>query len=186
MDLPSAGIIRIEIAENMRVEDGKVSRKLFAQQYSDLADDVYRDVFERLDVPLLTGGALLQCAVSSEKAKIDWLAGIDVILQLDSGEQLTVQEKILNYHRKTATFEERTDDGRPGSWYTCLAQYYFIGYVGDERSFADWILLDYPAMRIANRDIKWEYDENREGNRCAFFRYVDFDAIPSYAIVARR
>ena len=186
MDLPSAGIIRIEIAENMRVENRKLSRKAFAQQYSGLADDVYRDVFQRLDVPLLTGKALLKCRIFSGEATLDWLAGIDVIIQLDTGEQLTIQEKILKFQRKTATFEERTDDGRPGSWYTCLAQFYFIGYVSDECSFVDWILLDLPAMRIANRDIEWEYNKNRDGNRCASFRYVDFDGIPSYAIVARR
>lgn len=152
-----------------------------------LANRLYRKVFADLEMPLLPGEVTVDCTKAQVKARYDWREGIDVLLYFESGSKTTLQEKFLYTSFHTATFEDKKDNGSPGQWYTCTAQYYFVSY--DERppiGFEEWRLLDLPELHRldAQGKIPWGFRQNLKPGRRNWFRFVKFSAIPDSAVIA--
>lgn len=186
-----SGITRIKIKESSDL--GWRIQLAHAHEY--IADEIYQQIFDLAD-----GKQDIKVAKNEAMSRYDWKEGIDVILQTKSGTRMTLQEKFLTYYKSTITFEEKKTSGKPGAWYYCTAQYYFIGYTRrywDYKNrklfnnpiieFQDYILVDLAALHRAdeNAEIYWRYDENGKDNRRAIFRYILFDNVPENCIIAR-
>lgn len=200
-----AGITRIRIggADSLGWR-GEMAKGPLCQ----VADNIYRRVFADIGMPLAPGCEEIKCSKGEAAARYDWKEGIDVIFETELGARATGQEKFLTFHKSTVTFEERKTSGKPGAWYYCTAQYYFVGYAREwiawtrrngkwvkaptaewpkKPIFQDWILVDNPAIHRADArgDIHWYYRQNGRDGRRATFRYVYFDEIPLDCIIAR-
>jgi hypothetical protein len=173
-------------------------RTHLANDLSSAADDIYRQSFLSIGVPLASGTEVVSVTKEEAQSRYDWQEGIDVILSSESGARMTLQEKYLTYWQSTATFEEKKTSGAQGAWYYCTAQYYFVGYARkywDYKSrkvipnpimeFQDWILLDFPAIRRSEKLIQWGFDNNDKDKRRATFRFAEFNKIPENCIVAK-
>ena len=187
------GIIRIRI-----LSDWRDWRTQMAEDLAPAADAIYRKAFDDIGMGLSAGMEVIAVTKEAAMSRYDWREGIDVILELENGGKMTLQEKFLTYCEDTATFEERKKSGAPGAWYYCTAQYYFVGYARRywnyiqrkviEHPILDFqsgILLDFPAIKRAANEINWKYNKNYHDGRGASFRYVNFDDIPPSCIIYR-
>jgi len=183
------GIQRIYIDSDWGNNNERVR---MSRYLSPAADDIYRDIFSSMGLRLCDGSEFSICSKEEALARYDWKEGIDVILTFDAGGRATLQEKFLQYPRSTATFTE-TQKQKPGAWYTCTAQYYFVGYAKDYwgrklLDMRDWMLIDFPGLRRqdAMQSLPWKYNGNSHPDYEGItFRYLDFDEVPTNCIVAR-
>lgn len=187
LGMEMAGITRIKIVSNW--DDW---RKEMEEGLAPPANELYRQIFNDIGMPLEEGEEVITCTLGEAKSRYDWQEGIDVILKFLLGGKATMQEKFLTFHDSTATFEERKSSGEEGVWYYCTAQYYFVGYARTwktykEKLFQDWMLIDFPAIKRADGQdrVHWHENGNRHDGRRATFRYVYFDEVPSDCIIAR-
>lgn len=175
------GIIRIHINSNWKEPRLETARLLEPS-----ADALYRSIFNDLGHPLMPGTEIRNPKKEEVMASYDYQEGIDLILNFADGTKATLQEKYLFSNYRTATFTEHQKN-KFGEWYTCTAQYYFVGYArnmrGNDYSFQEWILLD--LLRIHLAEIDWKFGNNRmDGYLGIKFRYAHIDEIPKECIVA--
>lgn len=182
------GIERIHITES-----GLGSRMEMAMEHEGLLNSIYREIFRTL----APGEIITRVAKESVLSRYDHLEGIDVILTTQDGVRMTLQEKVLTYHRDTLTVELKKNSGKKGAWYYCTAQYYFVGYnrryVRDRKNnpiqFDNWILVDFAMLKweAINNNVPWnDVKQNQHENRRSTFQHVDFDNIPLNCVLARK
>jgi hypothetical protein len=181
-----AGILRINIESDWHDWRTKMSKEL-----SPAADDIYREIFTDLSMPLDEFTEYINCNKEQAMARYDWKEGIDCILNFKDGTKATLQEKFLDYYISTATFEETKSSGEKGAWYYCTAQYYFVGYARlykteSVKEFQDWVLIDLPALHRcdAKHNVLWHFNQNSKDGRKAKFRYLPFEDVPDNALVS--
>ena len=182
------GIKRIHIES-----DWKPDRILkFSRPLEPTANKLYRDLFQHIDMPLLPGCEELTCTKEEAMARYDYQEGIDVLLYFENGHKATLQEKFLDFPHSTVTFTEK-QKRKQGAWYTCTAQYWFVGYARRFRSagiaeFQDWMLIDLPTLhRIdASQKLPWRFKGNNDPNyKGITFRYLYFGDVPTACIIDR-
>ena len=193
------GITRIHIEDPHWNRNNDWRLKL-AYDHETLANRLYRWAFSNIGIIIDSEEEVINVGREEAAARYDWAEGIDVILQ-SGGARMTLQEKFLTFHSSTATFEERKSSGKPGAWYYCTAQYYFVGYTrkywdtstralfkNPIIAFQDWIILDFPAMRRydAMKLIPFGYNKNRHDHQHASFRFIAFNCIPPPCIIAMK
>lgn len=177
-----AGIQRIHI-----ISDWVEPRLEFAHDLESTADEVYRGIFERRDTPLLPGLDIIKCTKQEAMARYDWREGVDLIFNLSDGTRMTCQEKILDFSQSTLTVTEHQMT-KPGAWYTCTAQLYFVGYARNyrnfgDKSFQDWIMVNFPALKL-KKDINWQFKENTKNGYIGIaFRFIPFSEVPDDCII---
>ena len=189
-----AGITRIRINSNW--QDWRTE---MAIELAPMADDIYREAFASIGMPLASGVADIDCTKQEALSRYDWKEGVDLIFRFEAGNKATAQEKFLTYYESTLTVEETKTSGKPGAWYYCTAQYYFIGYARQWSTynrpeaewpkmpvFHDWILTSFPALQRADARglVPWLFNGNKRDGRRARFRYVNFKDIPGDCIIA--
>jgi hypothetical protein len=192
-----SGITRIDIKGNF---SNGAWRQELARSHAHIANNLYRAIFSAMGQPLADGDKILSVDKHEAQARYDWSEGIDVILTTADGLRCTMQEKFLTFKESTATFETVKGNGQPGAWSYCTAQYYFVGYSRRYRDwrtgrlfdnpvidFQDWVLIDYPAIRRADKFIRWQYNQNNgNDNRYASFKFVKFNDLPSNCVISRK
>ena len=202
----TAGIERIHI-----VSDWRSWRLDMAHALEPAANDIYFSAFADIGLTLLPGVEVIECEKDELAGRYDWQEGIDVILHFQNGQRATLQEKFLTFWPPTATFEEETgsyNNRKPGAWYSCTAQYYFVGYARNYKDtkkppeerlkMTPWVLIDFPGIKRCDAQglVHWGEAVNPEHNplgirqnardrATASFRYVAFNRIPEQCIVAR-
>jgi len=152
------------------------------------ADILYAQIFNDLNFPILSGVNIINCTKEEAMARYDYQEGIDVILHFADGTKATLQEKYLTTKYSTATFTEHQKN-KPGAWYTCTAQYYFVGYARETHngdfSFQEWALLDLAMVHLASPSLNWRFGDNKENGYTGIkFRFIQFDEIPDNCITA--
>lgn len=182
----SAGITRITIQSPWRSD-----RLQMAQDLAPVADSIYRAEFERLGMQLQPGTEIVRCSKAEAVARYDYQEGIDVLLRFADGTRGTLQEKFLKHPWSTVTFEERKASGERGAWYSCSAQYYFVGYARRYAygvlEFQDYMMLDFPAVGRASRQgqIPWQFNQGKQPGHHESFRYCLFRDVPEHCVVFR-
>ena len=181
-----AGIRRVDIRDGW--SDADNWRVKLARECAPAIDELLRGTFQRLGLALAAGSVLLQTTRETELGKLDQQRGVDVVLTTTDNRYLFVQEKVLTYSREnTVTFELEKTTGEPGAWYYCHADFYLVVYVNREtRELRDWILLNLPAVRVADGLglITWRRNRNRRDGRGATFQYANFADFPAWCVVA--
>jgi len=181
-----AGIERIHIQSDW---GNKEQRCKESQDLEPTADEIYRNLFANISMPLEEGEVIHECTKDDAISKYDWKDGIDLLLHTKTGHTLTIQEKLLKKIYSTATFTEK-QGAKPGNWYTSIAHYWFVGYAYNypDISFDQWILIDLPCLKRLDHQLhlNWEFRPNKKpGYEHIWFRYIEFDDIPSDAVIAR-
>jgi len=126
-------------------------------------------------------------------AFFDRQLGIDVGLRLSNGMALRGQEKALSFefaHFNSLTVEYYQNQyaREPGDWFNIGAQFYFCGYLNQTMTaFVSYALVDWPLLALASAhgEVRWDEKPNRDGHARASFRYINFDLIPAYCLIAR-
>lgn len=180
------GITRICIVSDWDNERLEMSRSL-----APAANALYLNMFNAIGLHILPGEEVIHCQKEEAVSRYDWQEGIDVIFQFSNGHKATNQEKFLTYkYGDTATFSETKRNGDRGSWYTCTAQYYFIGYARKYpvlMEFQSYVLIDLPGLhRIdAREQLRWNYNGNKDPRFTGIkFRYLYFKDIPQDVVIA--
>jgi hypothetical protein len=158
-----------------------------------MANKLYIKLFTALGMPL-AGEEIQETLCEKEDAigRYDWKEGIDIILHFADGTKATMQEKYLTYHISTMTFETEKTSGKPGAWYYCTAQYYFIAcaknYTTGDTSFQDWMLINLAMLHSIDMKtvLPWKNNKNKNNGRRASFKYLEFNDVPKDCIVARK
>jgi len=163
-----------------------------ARQYWSIANELYRNIFAALRMPLLPGEEVIDCTKEEFQAGYDYQLGIDVILRPHYQGESTLQEKFLFFTGVPTVTIEHCQDWRtlePGDWYKLKAQYYFVGYDPYRRGYFDpWVLLNWAALQQASAQgrIPWRLTDNnieRVGAKASFM-YVRLCELPQSVIVA--
>jgi hypothetical protein len=176
------GIVRIEIegAHTM----GR--RYELSKKHEPFANNIYNHIFDLAD-----GCETITGTREDVIGRADWQEGIDLTLYDKDGAKLaTVQEKFMEYKGfETLTFEETKQSGKPGAWYTCSAQLYFVGYLDPVKDgFCSWMIIDFVEFRMLNNKglINWGQNVNNKEGRTNAFRYVRFDNVPESCIYKKK
>lgn len=182
-----AGIERVHILQGFPNGDGRDIKSI---EMEPTANEAYFEIFSNLGMPLQPGVKIDECdTVKDAKAQYDYIDGIDVILNLQNGHRITIQEKFLFTDYKTATFTDTNRMGYPGSFYSCISQYYFVAYAKDypnDKSFRDYMLIDFPALIRwdATNELNWKVNKNNvHGLERINFRFLYYNEIPKSLIV---
>lgn len=187
-----SGINRIRIISGSLSKDWQIK---FSDAHNELANSLYRSIFNLVD-----GDIVSQTDRYSKLGKMDAEEGIDIVLTTKDGKTITIQEKILSYHKSTLTSETLKGNGDIGAWDYCKADFYLIaysrqwGYRNNDNgflpydnpivAFQDWILVDFNLLK-QDMSIKWRIGKNKHDGREADFKWVYFDEIPQHVIVAK-
>lgn len=174
-----SGIERIKIAEFSSYLNERSAK---AESCNQVIDDIYRQC-----LPLAPGLEPKYVSKADVGAMYDMIEGIDVILTLSDGSRVTLQEKVLFTTFRTATFEIKKTSGKPGAWFYCTAQLYFVGYVSpDSAQVTSYVLIDLARLKIEhNRNtLKWQHRKNSKEGRKEEFMFIQFDDIPQSCIIA--
>lgn len=184
------GITRIHIVSDWKSERIDMSRDLEV-----MADGIYYDVFNKINMPLEESIKIIECTKDEAISRYDWQEGIDCILNFANGHRATIQEKLLEYWQSTVTFTEHQKNNVPGNWYTCTAQYWLTAYAnnykaskGMDLSLRDWMLIDLSLLKRldATGYLPWKFKDNNDPRYLGIrFRYLRFDEVPHSAVVAR-
>jgi len=118
-----AGITYIMIIDE-RVD----TRFKLAEACNEFTDPILRKMFIDAGMELKTDSACIRCKKEDLSGRYDLVEGIDIILRFKDNTKGTLQQKTLFTDFNTATFEEYKNSGKPGAWYYCTAQYYFVVY----------------------------------------------------------
>ena len=182
-----AGIERVHILQGFENNDDRDKKSL---KMEPTANKTYFKMFNDLGMPLLEGIDIIECeTVKDAMAKYDYIDGIDCILNLQNKHRITIQEKFLFTDFKTVTFTETDKWGRTGSFYSCIAQYYFVGYAMNypiDLRFRDYMLIDFPGLLRydANNKLNWHFNNNNYNplNKIKF-RFLYYKDIPNSVII---
>jgi hypothetical protein len=184
-----AGVTRIDITDTMNGRGAyrfQQSRRMW-----DAANDLYRKIFNHLNMPLEDGVESLMVSKDQFMAGYDYALGIDVILKFSAGSEMTLQEKFLFTKYKTVTVEYMQDwrTGEQGDWFNMKCQLYFVGYDSVKSGkFTDWVLLDWPRVQMATMQnrINWSERRNQNDGARASFRYADMYSFPPDCVLLQR
>lgn len=156
------------------------------------ADMIYRAVFDRLDMPLASGGTEHIWVSKDEwEAGYDRYLGIDVHLHFANGQVMTTQEKFLyeNYHHVTVEYYQDAVNRIPGDWFNLKAQLYGVFYDRHLRGdFDEWMLLNWPAFQVAIEARMLPFDvvaNGKDGARASLAR-VHFQHVPNDVVLASK
>jgi hypothetical protein len=152
-----------------------------------LMNEIYRSVFPTL----AHGQKSIQVSKEEAEARYDHKEGIDVILTMDDGLRLTVQEKLLTTHFDTVTFEERKKNGEPGGWYYGTSQLYIVAYnrqYPKSLLIEEYMLMNFTTLKVIDSIdiIDWKFNKNKKDGRTEDFRYLRFKEVPKECIVSQR
>lgn len=179
-----SGITRIHIED----EIGNYSLSFQKRtQISRNSINLFNNIYRQL-LPLEDGEDVQYVRKDELMGRYDSMEGIDVILNLKNNVRLTLQEKCLTTRFNTVTFETQKNSETLGSYYTCTAQLYFVGYVNEDfTQCLRYCLLDFARFKImyAQGNILCHHNQNnRDGNRQKFM-YCDISCLPSECVIAR-
>jgi hypothetical protein len=151
------------------------------------ANKLYREAWQGLGTPLLTGDELLDCTYDEFTAGYDHALGIDVIFNFENGATGTLQEKFLSTDYYTLTVEYMNDSSRgiKGDWFTMKAQYYFVGYYNKnkrEAGFTQWVIVNWPMLQMS--PVAWRDNRNKFDGARANFKYIPFANIPPNCLIS--
>lgn len=187
--MANAGITRIHITNQVYGPGSNRFRESEVMQPK--ANALYRHIFEYKRTPLSPGDSEIRCDLDEFRAGYDHLLGIDVLLELQTGQTLTMQEKFLftKYNTVTVEWHQNQHTKEPGDWFNLKCQLYFVGYVYPKigAKFTSWILLDWAkvVMATAQRRIPWRVKPNNNDGARADFKYCRFDRVPLDCIIAK-
>lgn len=154
------------------------------------ANRLYRSIFESLNMPLLLGEELIDCTKDEFIAGYDYALGIDVILRLGGGTEMTLQEKFLftKYNTVTVEYMQNPLTKEKGDWFNMKTQLYFVGYQSaDAGHFQDWVLLDWLKVKMLTQQKKIVWNQprqNKEDGAKANFIYLPIFSFPSECVLA--
>jgi hypothetical protein len=151
-------------------------------KFRPLVEPIYRDHLKAVSVRYLDGTAW------------DKKFGMDAAVKMETGQVLTVQEKVLSYKFRTfnsLTFECMQDPttGEPGDWFRLYANLYFIAYANEaEDGFDRWALIDIATLKIytAHEQIDWIDNKNQDGHAKASFKYTNVARLPDVCVLFSR
>ena len=183
------GIDRIRI-----ISDWKHDYIDKAKNIEPFANKVYYDIFNWIAMPLKNDQVnIIECTLDEAKARYDYSEGIDIIFHFADGQRATCQEKLLDYWDSTLTIEEiKGKTGKPGAWYYCTSQYYFVGYSNNyasgDYSLRDYMMVCLPCLKrlTALGIAEWKFNTNGLKGSYNKFRYIRFDDVPTDCIVLRK
>lgn len=147
---------------------------------------IYRQIFSLED-----GEDVINVKKTEMYANMDIFQGIDVILTDTTGRVFTLQEKMLTYKGpSTVTYEKYKGSGKPGGYFYCTANYYFVAYNKNYNKdnnyyeIDEYMLLDNNSLRLDD-NIEWIAKQNK-GDRKSIFIFCNFDKIPQKHIIAKK
>lgn len=182
-----AGITRFNITD--QVEGRGAYRFDESKKWWPTANELYRQIFIELGMPLLSDDEIIDCTLEQFEAGYDYQLGIDVILRPQYQGECTMQEKFLFTNFHTVTVEHCQDwlSLEPGDWFKLKAQYYFVGYNPSQpKGFNPWVLLDWTRLQraTAQNRVPWKLRGNTKDGARASFMYVNFGNLPPDVIAA--
>lgn len=154
-----------------------------------MANKLYRQIYQEIDMPLLPGEEVIKCTKTEFMAGYDYQLGIDIIFRHQNLTQSTQQEKLLGTDWTTLTVEHMQDwlTGELGDWFNFKGQYYFVGYNLDyqQDEIKPWMLVNWVQLKIATaqRRINWHLQQNKEDGARASFIWAQFNDIPDDVII---
>jgi hypothetical protein len=164
-------------------------------------EDVLRKIFSDAGMDLLESNKTTECDTGDLIGRYDLVEGIDIILRFKDGTKGTLQQKTLFSDFKTVTFEEYKNSNKPGAWYYCTAQYYFVIYTNESQeqlknilysddfscSIRDAMLINLAELHklSLNNSIKWNENRNRNDGRRSPFRYIFYNDVPDSCIIGK-
>jgi len=189
-----AGITYIMIIDE-RVD----TRFKLAEACNEFTDPILRKMFLNAGMELKPNSACIKCKKEDLSGRYDLVEGIDILLRFKDNTKGTLQQKTLFTDFSTATFEEKKNSGKLGSWYYCTAQYYFVIYTVETYDILkeqlkngnlkpiikEAILLNLAEFHklSMNDKIIWDNNINQNEGRHNPFRYTHFKNIPKNCIV---
>jgi len=184
-----AGITRIHITDAINGRGAwrfRDSRKLWP-----VANELYREVFASVCMPLVPGYEARECSKDGYDAGYDSDLGIDVLLQFEGKQTATMQEKFLftKYNTVTVEYYQNPAMAIQGDWFTMKCQYYFVGYDYPKtgQRFSTWVLVDWPRLQLATAQgrVCWQVTPNKHDGARANFKHTPIQALPSDVVIAR-
>jgi len=177
------GIRRINIISD-NPKDNLGYRGEISTNHIKSINKIYRDIFTLED-----GEDVINVKKTEMYANMDIFQGIDVILTDTTGRVFTLQEKMLTFNgTSTVTYEKYKGSGKPGGYFYCTANYYFVAYNKnynkENYEIDEYMLLDNNSLRLDD-DIEWIAKQNK-GDRKSIFIFCNFDKIPEKHIVAKK
>jgi len=187
--MPKVGIQRVHIIS--QISGPGAQRFIDSQKLWPVANRLYREIFDSIGAPLVDGYERIECTLEEFKAGYDRFLGVDVLLTLETGQVLTLQEKFLMTSFRTATVEyyQRPQAQEEGDWFKLKCQLYFVGYnyPSPDNQFSTYVLLDWPRVVLATAQdrITWRVRGNQRQNAMANFKYCEIEGIPEDCTIAR-
>ena len=177
------GIRRINIISD-NPKDNLGYRGEISTNHIKSINKIYRDIFTLED-----GEDVINVKKTEMYANMDIFQGIDVILTDTTGRVFTLQEKMLTFNgTSTVTYEKYKRSGKPGGYFYCTANYYFVAYNKnynkENYEIDEYMLLDNNSLRLDD-DIEWIAKQNK-GDRKSIFIFCNFDKIPEKHIIAKK
>jgi hypothetical protein len=178
-----SGITRINITSD-KPSDNLGYRGKISTNHIISINKIYREIFDLED-----GEEIINVEKKSMYSNMDIYQGIDVILKDKIGRVFTLQEKMLTYNGlSTVTYEKYKSSGKPGAYFYCTANYYFVAYNKNYNpnnnyyEIDEYILLDNNSLRLDD-NINWIAKQNK-GDRKSIFIYCEFVKIPKKHIIS--
>lgn len=179
------GIRRINIVSD-NPNDNLGYRGEISTNHIKSINKIYRQIFSLED-----GEDVINVKKTEMYANMDIFQGIDVILTDTTGRVFTLQEKMLTYNGpSTVTYEKYKGSGKPGGYFYCTANYYFVAYnknynkQNNYYEIDEYMLLDNNSLRLDD-NIEWIAKQNK-GDRKSIFIFCNFDKIPQKHIIAKK
>lgn len=177
------GIRRINIISD-NPKDNLGYRGEISTNHIKSINKIYREIFSLEDKE-----DVINVKKTEMYANMDIFQGIDVILTDTTGRVFTLQEKMLTFNgTSTVTYEKYKGSGKPGGYFYCTANYYFVAYNKnynkDNYEIDEYMLLDNNSLRLDD-NIEWIAKQNK-GDRKSIFIFCNFDKIPEKHIIAKK
>jgi hypothetical protein len=177
------GIRRINIISD-NPKDNLGYRGEISTNHIKSINKIYREIFSLED-----DEDIINVKKTEMYANMDIFQGIDVILTDTTGRVFTLQEKMLTFNgTSTVTYEKYKGSGKPGGYFYCTANYYFVAYNKnynkDNYEIDEYMLLDNNSLRLDD-NIEWIAKQNK-GDRKSIFIFCNFDKIPEKHIIAKK
>ena len=147
-------------------------------------DDVYRQVFGDID----------GYRFHEEEAYMDKRYAIDVQLTdrctalLRWGQEKALHHKYAHFNSLTVEYMQDPTTGEKGDWFKLPVQFYAVGYLNEHQdAFEKWIIVNWLTIvdLTCRGELAWRLNSNN-GFARANFKYINWNQIPSHAIVEQR
>jgi len=177
------GIFRTDIIADKARDPHHILMAQLEKSMRPAANDIYRNEFVLDD----NGKEHVEvCTHNQKAAHKDIRQGIDVTLRLANKSLVSIQEKLLNWHEDTVTVQVVNSKGQRGTWYSCQANFYLVGYSLDypkDCSLRSWIIFDTDKLR-KTANLPWKRRKSRNDGEVEF-EWLYFDEIPSDCLYSR-